>query len=496
MGASRAAASDAESRPLDAYVRVSRVGARSGERFISPDLQEERIRAYARSRGFEIGIVHRELDRSGVDRTRPQFQQALARVGAGESGGIIVAKLDRFARSALDALTAVQQIEQQGGVFVSVEDGFDSSTPFGRAMMTILLALAELEVARIRDTWEVAQGKAIARGVHTASHVPTGYRRGDGGRLVPDERAAPVILEAFRRRSVGATYAEIARLLTERGIVSSRGGRVWNPRSVEGVMKNRVYTGEARCGRYRNPVAHPPIVPMRLWLAAQFGADARVGHPTAETLLAGLIRCAGCCRVMGASWMPLPGGAGRGKQLNGYRCRSRHRTQRCESPAWVLARDLEPIVVQRLLALLSSRRRRSHRCDLDDAERELATADANFVRLWTEYRMFATDDEHRAAAAACAETVEDKYRTLLQLIRRSGLDQLPAAGALRKAWPRMAVAERRRALGAAFDAVVVERGDQRDLPRRVHFLLAGEMPDYFPAHGRRTPVRPFARRLD
>jgi len=54
--------------PLDGYVRVSHVGGRGGVSFISPDLQEERIRAYARARDFEIALVHRELDRSGADR--------------------------------------------------------------------------------------------------------------------------------------------------------------------------------------------------------------------------------------------------------------------------------------------------------------------------------------------------------------------------------------------------------------------------------------------
>lgn len=56
----------AHSRPLDGYVRVSRVGGRSGQRFISPEVQEEQIRAYARARGREVGTVFHELDRSGT----------------------------------------------------------------------------------------------------------------------------------------------------------------------------------------------------------------------------------------------------------------------------------------------------------------------------------------------------------------------------------------------------------------------------------------------
>src|SRR5512146_1246491 len=95
---------------LDGYVRVSRIGDRGGARFISPDVQEERIRAYAKSRGWRVGCVLCELDRSGTDPNRPQLQLALRRVERGESGGIVVARLDRLGRDVLEALTAIRRI--------------------------------------------------------------------------------------------------------------------------------------------------------------------------------------------------------------------------------------------------------------------------------------------------------------------------------------------------------------------------------------------------
>lgn len=315
--------------PLDGYVRVSRVGGRGGESFVSPDLQEERIRAYADSRGFEIGTVYRELDRSGTDRERPQFRAVIARVAQHESGGVIVAKLDRFARSAIDALSALTEIQRAGGAFISVEDGFDWSTPFGRAMMTILSRWPSWSWRACVTAGEMAQGKAIARGVHTASRLSVGYRRGEDKRLVLDESVAPIIAEAFRRRAEGATYGEIA-----------------------------------------------AIVPMRLWLAAQFGAENRVAHPKAASLLAGLIRCAGCCHVLGGSWMPLPGGRP-GAQLNGYRCPGRFKSGPCPAPAWVLARDIEPVVIDRFFAKLGSRRR--GKIDLELIERELTAVEAELL---------------------------------------------------------------------------------------------------------------------
>lgn len=470
-------------RKLDGYVRVSRVGDRGGESFISPDLQEERIRSYAEARGFSIGLVLHELDRSGTDLERPQLRLLMERIAGHQSGGLIVARLDRFARSALGALRTFREIEGAGGLFISVEDGFDTSTGFGQAMMTILLALAELEHARVRDCWKMSQRKAVARGVHAASRVPVGYRRGGSGRLVPDNETAAIIVEAFRQRSAGATYREIAKFFTERGLGSSAGSVNWTGRGVESVLKNRVYLGEARSGSYRNPDAHHALVPPRLWLAAQFGAELRASHPSAKTLLAGLVRCAGCCHVLGGSWMPLAGGR-LGNVINGYRCRQHFKAGDCPEPAWVLAREIEALVVETFFARLRTRRRKE--IDFATAETELRTIERKLGRL--------TASEHADSSGEAAEVasrVQSKHVELLALLRRDAFNALPTLPALRTRWPTMAVAEQRAALSLAFDAVVVERGKASDLERRVHFINAGELPDYFPLGGAISSITPY-----
>src|SRR5215212_7332249 len=91
-------------RRLDAYVRVSRVARRDGETFISPKMQEERIRAWAQAMGHVIsddgpdnGTWH-ELDVSGGKMDRPKLNEIMARIDAGESDGIVVFTLDRFGR--------------------------------------------------------------------------------------------------------------------------------------------------------------------------------------------------------------------------------------------------------------------------------------------------------------------------------------------------------------------------------------------------------------
>jgi DNA invertase Pin-like site-specific DNA recombinase len=67
------------------------------EGFISPEVQRQRIQVWADANGVEILAWWEELDPSGGKRERPLFQKALSRCERGETGGIVVAKLDRFA---------------------------------------------------------------------------------------------------------------------------------------------------------------------------------------------------------------------------------------------------------------------------------------------------------------------------------------------------------------------------------------------------------------
>src|ERR1043166_8940951 len=192
-------------RTADGYIRVSRQAGREGESFISPKVQRKKIADWAKLHEVEIAKWWEEIDKSGATLERPMFEQALARCEAGETGGIVVARLDRFARSAVDALTSIRRLTEAGGRLVSVEDNFDGSTPMGRFAIGILTLIAELELERIRENWTAAVRSAVGRGIHISARAPFGYQRvsegPDKSRLRRDEPAARAVAEVFRRRA-------------------------------------------------------------------------------------------------------------------------------------------------------------------------------------------------------------------------------------------------------------------------------------------------------
>src|SRR3954462_14802038 len=169
MAALMAASKKERLETADGYIRVSKVSGREGESFISPDVQRKKIQAWAELHDVEIVQWWEELDQSGKKRDRPMFQQALARCEAKETGGIIVARLDRFARSAVDALESIKRLNEVGARLVSVEDNFDGSTPMGRFAIGILTLIAELELERITESWATAISEAVGRGVHISA---------------------------------------------------------------------------------------------------------------------------------------------------------------------------------------------------------------------------------------------------------------------------------------------------------------------------------------
>ena len=121
--------------------------------------------------------------------------RALATLGAGDV--LLVAKLDRLARSTRDLLNTLDAIGKAGAGFRSLGDPWaDTTTPHGRLMLTVLGGLAEFERHLILARTGEGRQRAQARGVRF------GRRR----KLTKHQQQ-----EALARREAGEALAEIGR---------------------------------------------------------------------------------------------------------------------------------------------------------------------------------------------------------------------------------------------------------------------------------------------
>lgn len=91
--------------------------------------------------------VFKETESSTKD--RPVWNLVLLKARQGLFENIVVFRLDRAWRNSRQFIMDFDSLQNKGVSVISVMEGLDPTTPIGKAMMTILVALAELERVNI-----------------------------------------------------------------------------------------------------------------------------------------------------------------------------------------------------------------------------------------------------------------------------------------------------------------------------------------------------------
>src|SRR5215471_10177727 len=345
-------------------VRVSKVGDRAGDSFVSPLDQRHSINQAAEREGIAITDVFDELDVSGgspLDK-RPGLSAALHRIERGEAEVLVVAYFDRLFRHLGVQREVLERVEQAGGTVLAVDAGEIRTDTASRWLTSTMLGMvAEFHRLITREKTAAAKADAVRRGVPPFPHIVPGYRRGPDGRLAVDDVEAAIVVEAFERRAAGASIFEVRDFLSARGIQRSY-------RATQTLLRSRMVLGEIRSGKLVNPSAHPPIVERHLWQRVQDVRLPRGPHGSSERLLArlGVLRCGTCGSAMGATYGYHQRG---GKQYPKYRCGM---APECSAPAMISATLVEDAVVTRVKQhLIEQTASASADLDLTDAEAEL-----------------------------------------------------------------------------------------------------------------------------
>jgi len=478
----------------DGYIRVSRVGGRSGDAFISPGEQKERVKAWAKAQGHRIDKWHEDLDQPGSKSDRPGLTAAMARIESGETGGIVVARLDRFGRSVQDTADLLKRIRAADGVLCTVAEGIDTSGYMGKFLAQLFTVLAELELDRLRESWNVARRSAVARGIHIAARVPTGYLRNEDRILEPDPRVGPIVREIFRRRAAEVSLSQLARFLEEEGVETPGGSKYWTIQTVSAILGNRVYLGEARHGDdIVNPDAHEPIVTLAEWQAANKARGVKPKRSGRATgLLSGILRCAGCSYALNATMNKTR----HGKPFTEYRCKPRKAGGRCPAPTFVKASVIEPFVVDHLFEFAKGAQARTQEPDDNSTlDNELAAAEAERDAALDQRLADALGGSNSSVYLRTLEQRQARVDALLDAQAESEQTREPAEieADLEEVWDDLTLEDRRRILHSVFDSVFVGRTNTKGagafpIAKRTKLFLAGEGPPV-PSRGQRGTIR-------
>jgi len=279
------------------YPRVS--GHEQEDNYSVPE-QIERMKKYCESRDWMVYKIYTDSGFSGSNLQRPGLQQLIKDAENKKIDMVLVYKLDRLSRSQKDTLYLIEDVFDKHGVFFSsMTENFDTSTPFGKAILGILAVFAQLEREQIKERTMVGKDSRAKEGLwHGSAQVPTGYDYIDG-KLVINEYEAMQIREAADLLLKMTPTRTIARLLNAKGY--RRKGYDWEAKTVKLVLANPVIIGMIKNRDKIYKGKHDPIIDKDTFDKLQvILRDRREGWKTIlkktgqKSLLGGILFCKNC----------------------------------------------------------------------------------------------------------------------------------------------------------------------------------------------------------
>ncbi len=271
------------------YLRVStdqQVGRGFGDEGYSIPAQREACTKKAADLGGAVVREYVDLARTAKTRNRPRFMEMVADIERDRDiDYVIVHKLNRFARKAMDDAVIDYRLSQAGAQLASVQEHIDA-TPAGKFNHRIHAALAEYENENLAN--EIRKGQIQKhRDGGTPFTAPIGYKHAPvehEGRLINsiivDDERAPLVQLAFDLYDTGEySITRLQETLIEHGL-TTRPTRKSPPRPISRncvakMLRNPYYIGTVVYMGNKAKGRHPKIVDPAVFDRVQTRLDAQ-----------------------------------------------------------------------------------------------------------------------------------------------------------------------------------------------------------------------------
>ncbi len=271
------------------YLRVSsdqQVERGYGDEGYSIPAQREACTRKAAELGATVTAEYVDLAKTAKTRNRPRFMEMIADIERERNiDYVIVHKLNRFARKAMDDAVIDYRLNQAGAQLASVQEHIDA-TPAGKLNHRIHAAFAEYENENLAN--EIRKGqiqKHQAGGTPFAA--PIGYKHAPvefEGRLINsivlDEERAHLVQLAFDLYDTGEySITRLRDALEEHGLTSRptrrKASRPVSRPGVHKMLRNPYYTGIVRYMGKQVQGRHPVLIDKGLFDRVQKRLDAQ-----------------------------------------------------------------------------------------------------------------------------------------------------------------------------------------------------------------------------
>lgn len=239
------------------YVRVSTTN--QAEEGYSIEEQKDKLSSYCNIKDWSVYKIYTDGGFSGSNTKRPALEQLIRDAKKKLFDTVLVYKLDRLSRSQKDTLYLIEDVFIKNGIaFLSLQENFDTSTPFGKAMIGLLSVFAQLEREQIKERMQLGKlGRAKSGKSMMWARTSYGYDyHRETGTVTINPVQSLAIKFIFEQYLSGRSITKLRDDLNDKYPKEID----WNYRAVRMILANPVYCGYNQYKGQVYPGNHEPII--------------------------------------------------------------------------------------------------------------------------------------------------------------------------------------------------------------------------------------------
>lgn len=248
------------------YIRVStREQALEG---YSLEAQERTLVEYCKLKKYELVGIYRDEGISAKDlKHRPGMLQLMEDSRNDMFNMILVWKLTRFSRNMANLMTVCEELDKRGITLVSYSEAFDSTTPAGRMVRSMLGTVAQFEREVIAENVLLGMTERAKQGKRMCSEV-LGYDLNGKDSLSINAREADYVRFAFENYLILKNLSQVAAEARKKGYRGKR-GKMPNAWTIQVIITRPLYCGYNTYAGKIYKGNHVPIVSIETYNKVQ-----------------------------------------------------------------------------------------------------------------------------------------------------------------------------------------------------------------------------------
>lgn len=222
------------------YIRVST--REQAEEGYSLDAQQRLLLDYCRIKKYDIYKIYADEGISAKDaKSRPGFLNMMKDAKERKFNIILVWKLTRFSRNMLDLITACETLDKSKVSLVSYSEAFDSGTPAGRMVRSMLGTVAQFEREVISENVSMGLLERAKQGKRTCTQI-LGYDIDGHDSFTINQSEAEFVNFVHDSYLIYKNISEITALSIKQGYKGKR-GRTPSPAAILTILTRPEYAG-------------------------------------------------------------------------------------------------------------------------------------------------------------------------------------------------------------------------------------------------------------